>query len=106
MEYEALSVLAVSVAGIAAIVGLLVFLVKVAIPVDWRTLLFDEYPWVVNLVVIVLSIGVSLLGAWLNWEAFEMRAITEYVWRGIFATGVATLGYEGSKNTQRQIERG
>lgn len=100
-DYEPLRDLAIDVGGIAFIVGLLIFLVKSSLPDGPRLWLFDERPWLVNSAAIILSMGISVMGAWLNLMQLEPRSVVEYVWRGLFSAAVATLGYEFGKNLGR-----
>lgn len=101
IEYQPLSTLATDVAGIAVATGLLFFLIRKALPEAARIWYFDQHPWLVNLSVIVVSVGLAVLGAWLNALGFEPRSIIEYIWLGLFSAAVATLGYEFSKNLGR-----
>lgn len=103
MDFELLSVLAVNVAGIAVVVGLLFFILKVSLSPDAYEWLFKDHPWLVNIGVVVASVSISILGAWLNWESFEMRSVAEYIWRGMWSAGIGTLGYEFSKNVGREV---
>lgn len=102
IEYQPLTQLAIDVAGIALATGLLFFLLKKGLPDAVKTWYFDDHPWLVNVSVIVVSVGLSVLGAWLNWLGWEPRSIVEYVWKGLFSAAVATLGYEFSKNLGRK----
>lgn len=101
MDFEPLVVLAISVGGIATVVGVVFFLLRKSLPPVPRAWLFEDRPWLVNLGVVVFSVGISFLGAWLNWAPFEMRSSVEYVWRGLFSAAVSTFGYEFSKNLGR-----
>lgn len=98
LEYQPLGELAVDVAGIGLVVSLLFFLVRKALPPEAREWYFEDHPWLVNLSVIVVSVGVALLGAWLNALGFQPRSVVEYIWLGLFSAAVATLGYEFTKN--------
>jgi len=101
LDYQPLSQLAIDVAGIAIATGLLVFLLKKGLPDQARIWYYDDHPWLVNVSVIVVSVGLSVLGAWLNWLGWEPRSVVEYVWKGLFSAAVATFGYEFSKNLGR-----
>jgi hypothetical protein len=101
VEYQPLAKLAVDVVGIAVITGILFFLVRQSLPPDAKDWLFRENPWLVNLLVVVTSVAIANLGAWLNLMAFQPRTVTEYVWKGLFSAAVATFGYEFTKNLGR-----
>lgn len=105
-EYQPLGELLLDVGGIAFAVGLLFFVVKLAMPPQAKMWLYDDRPWLVNALVIVISIGAANLGAWLNWEAFEARSVVEYIWKGLYSAGVSTFGYEWLKNLGRKTEPG
>lgn len=101
IEYQPLGQLALDVAGIALVTGILIFSAKQSMPPAGTDWLFKQNPWLVNLSAFVISVGVALLGAWLNVMSFEARAVTEYVWKGFFSGAVATFGYEFQKNLGR-----
>jgi len=103
MEYQPLSELAIDVAGIAVVVGVTFFLIRKALPPKAREWYFSKRPWLVNLSVIVTSVGAAMVGAWLNALGFAPRDATEYAWLGLFSAAVATLGYEFSKNLGREV---
>jgi len=101
IEYQPLANLALDVAGIALVTGILIFSVKQSMPPASKDWLFKQNPWLVNLSAFVISIAVAVIGAWLNVMSFELRAVTEYVWKGLFSGAVATFGYEFQKNLGR-----
>jgi len=104
MEFEKLSVMLLDTTKIAFVVGLLIYLInKVLSPklFFWLT----ERPYVTNIFVVVSSIGLSFLGAWLNLLSFQPRVIVEYIYFGLFSAGVNTMGYEFIKNWAKELVR-
>ena len=101
MDFQPLGALLVDTVGIAFAVGLLIFLLRKSLPPEARQWYFEAHVWLVNVTVVVFSVGLSFLGAWLNLQAFQPRASVELVWRGLFSAGVNTWGYEWVKNLGR-----
>lgn len=103
MEFKQLKDLAITTGGIAFVVGLLFFLLKKVLPPKAKEWFFDRHPWLVNLGVVALSVGVAFLGAWLNVAGMGARASVELVWLGLFSAGVSTFGYEFVKNGVHEL---
>ena len=101
--YEPLADLALDVGGIALVVGILFYLLRKSLPETPRDWLFEQNEWLVNLGVVLLSVGVANVGAWLNLMAFQPRTVTEYIWKGLFSAAAATFGYEFTKNLGRKV---
>ena len=104
MEYEKLSIVLLDTAKIAFVVGLLVYLIRKMLPDDYWLWLMDR-PFIVNIFVILASVGLSFLGGWLNLLTFQAREIVEYIYFGLFSAGISTLGYEFQKNWRKEIAR-
>lgn len=104
-EFAPLGDLARDVVGIGVIVGLLLFLLRKVLPPRVRDWYFEQHPWLVNLSAVVVSVGIALLGAWLNALGFEPRNVVEYIWLGLFSAAVGTLGYEFSDNAISSTRR-
>lgn len=102
-DFAPLGELARDVAGIGVIVGLLFFLIRKVLPPAANQWYFEDHPWLVNLSVVIVSVGLAILGAWLNALSFEPRNVAEYIWLGLFSAAVATLGYEFSDNLGRDV---
>lgn len=104
VEYQPLGELAIDVAGIAIVVGVLFFLLRKVLWPGAYYWFFEKNPWFVNLAVVAVSVGLAMLGAWLNALGFEPRSVVEYAWLGVFSAAAATLGYEFVKNLGRDEE--
>lgn len=102
-QFHPLAQLAIDVAGIAFVVGVLFFLLKKVLPPKAREWLFEGRPWLVNIGVILLSVGVAFVGAWLNFYVFKARTNVEIAWKGLYSAAVCTLGYEFTKNLGRPM---
>jgi len=104
MEFEKLSIMLLDTAKIAFVVGLLVYLIRKMLPDKYWLWLLDR-PFIVNIFVILSSVGLSFLGGWLNLLIFQPREIVEYIYFGLFSAGTNSLGYEFIKNWNKEIAR-
>ena len=102
MEFENLSIMLIDVSKVAFVVGLSIYIIRKALPEIYLSWLEDR-PYVVNIFVILSSVGLSFLGNWLNLMTFQPREVVELIWFGLFSAGMNTLGYEFIKNAVKEI---
>ena len=102
MEFENLSIMLIDVSKVAFVVGLLIYLIRKVLPIDYFEWLYER-PYIVNIFVILSSVGLSFLGNWLNFLTFQPREVVELIWFGIFSAGMNSLGYEFIKNWAKEI---
>jgi len=99
--YEKLGIMLLDTAKLAFVVGLLFYIIQKSLPpeaVDWY---FIKRGWLVNLSVVLASVGLAYLGAWLNLLSFDTSSLIEYFYFGLFSAGMSTLGYEFQKNWRK-----
>lgn len=100
--FESLGSIAFDVVKIAFAVGLIIFVLKKILPPKAIKHLEDN-PFVVNIIVLLLSMGLPFLGAWLNAMTFKSKEMVEYAWIGFYSAGINTFGFETAKNILKKI---
>ena len=102
MNYESLSTMAIDATKIAFVVGLLIYLIRKVLPEE-ASYWLAERAYIVNIFVILSSVGLSFLGNWLNFLTFQPREVVELIYFGLFSAGVNSLAYEFLKNSRDEI---
>jgi len=104
MNFESLGSMLIDTGKIAFVVGLLVYIIRRTLPYTYWAYL-DKRPYITNIFVVVSSIGLAVLGNWLNFLTFKPREIVELIYFGVFSAGMNSLGYEFIKNWAKEIVR-